>query len=402
MTDPLDALREPLRPIDPDPAFAARLRARLERAVLAPQLAPPLASQFAPQEDHVTATVSTRPPGRAEALPLHTVTPYLAVTDARAAVEFYVAAFGAVPRGEPIVMPDGRIGHVEIALGESVVMMADEYPELGLLAPATRGGATQSLYLQVADPDAVVAHAVALGATLERPVTDQPYGRGGVVRDESGHRWMVTGEPVTARPGDVVYASLWTPDAAAAARFYAAVLGFTPDLDGGHEHPTTMLCYAVADLDAAVARVRAAGGTATDPEDRPYGRVADAVDDQGVPFALHQGEGGPAGQIDSVELRVADATRARAFYGTVLGWGFEPEAAPDCWRVRSSDGGDPRPAAHLTGSAPRAVVVPSFPVDDLEATLAAVDAAGGARRLAGEGAAECTDDQGAPFLLRQR
>ena len=76
------------------------------------------------------------------------------MTDAVAAVGFYVVAFGAIRRGEPIVVPDGRTGHVEVALGDSVLILADEFPEMGLSAPATRGGASQSLRLEVADPDA--------------------------------------------------------------------------------------------------------------------------------------------------------------------------------------------------------------------------------------------------------
>ena len=221
MNDPLDALHTPLEPADPDPAFAADLRARIERALLHPE------------DSTMTSTLNS--PTRADpaAARLHAITPYLAVTDARAAVAFYTTAFGARPRGEPIVMPDGRVGHVEVLLGDSVLMMADEFPEIGLVAPANRGGVSQSLRLEVADPDAVVAAAVAAGGTLERPVTDSPYGRGGVVLDPSGHRWMVSREaPVSqeavgARPGDVVYAALWRPDVQRAERFYAAVLGWT-------------------------------------------------------------------------------------------------------------------------------------------------------------------------------
>jgi uncharacterized glyoxalase superfamily protein PhnB len=157
----------------------------------------PTAPLPASREDEMLATDAPATP--ATDLPLHTVTPYLAVTDARQAVEFYAAAFGAVRRGDPIVMPDGRIGHVEVAIGDSVIMMADEYPELGLLAPATRGGVSQTLRLEVPDPDVTVARAVELGAALERPVADAPYGRAGVVRDPSGHRWMVSRQPPAAR-----------------------------------------------------------------------------------------------------------------------------------------------------------------------------------------------------------
>lgn len=386
MTDPLDALREPPRPVTPDPHFAARLRARLERALLDPPT---------PEDPMPTATVA-RP-----AAALHTVTPYLAVVDARAAVEFLVAAFGAARRDDPIMMPDGRVGHVEVAIGDSVVMMAEEFPEIGLSAPVSRGGPSQSLRVEVDDPDAVVAGALALGAHLDRPVADSPHGRGGVVLDPSGHRWMVAQE--SARPGDVVYASLWTPDTVAAQRFYSAVLGSVPNLHGMPGPSTLLLCYAVADLDAAVARVRAAGGTVGAPEDRPYGRAADGVDDQGLPFALHEGAAAPGREFGYVELRVPDAGRARAFYGTVLGWGFEPGGAAGYWHPRRADGGFTSPMTGLTGGHASAAAVPTFPVDDLDAATAAVRDAGGTSQPAGHsGGVACMDDQGTAFSLVQR
>ena len=345
--------------------------------------------------------------GPAEAVPLHAVTPYLAVTDARAAVEFYVEAFGARRRGEPIVMPDGRTGHVEVALGDSVLMMADEFPEMGLVAPLNRGGVSQSLRLEVGDPDAVVERAVRLGGTLERPVTDSPYGRGGVVIDPAGHRWMISREPAgtAARTGPIVYASVWTHDVVRAERFYAAVLGWTVTAGSGAQgrqvanrqprlglfggqRSTLMACYAVADVDAAVALVRAAGGTATDPVDEEHGRVADCVDDQGLPFALHAGAGGPAGPaadvtgtgaLTYVSVHVPDEARARAFYGTVLGWRFFPGARPGTWHVRTdgADGPDAAPTIGLSGGHPASVAVPMFTVADIRTAARDVRAAGG-------------------------
>ncbi|MDT7651122.1 MAG: hypothetical protein QOI36_2528 [Pseudonocardiales bacterium] len=417
MTDAFDTLHAPNAAAVPDPEFARDLRARLERALLGPP------------EDTAVAE-ATSPAGPATELPLHTVTPYLATADARAAVEFYVAAFGAARRGEPLVMPDGRIGHAEVALGDSVLMLADEYPELGLLAPATRGGSTQSLRLEVADPDEVVERAVVAGGVLEHPVTDSPHGRGGVVRDPSGHRWVVTRETTAARAGDIVYASLWTADVERAERFYAAVLGWTTvagpapqdrqvanagtrlGMSGGHARSTVMVCFAVPDVDAAVAVVRAAGGTASDPSDEPHGRVADCADDMGLPFALWTGPPGPAptAQVDEaiahLVLRVPDAGRARAFYSTVLGWGFAPARVLDGWNVRTA-AGEPRPRTSIWGGrGERAAVVPAYAVPDLAAAVLAVRAAGGTstepeRRRFGT-AAECTDDQGGRFQLVQR
>ena len=386
MTDPLDALRVGSGPVDPDPAFAAALRARLERALLSPV------------EDPVTSTVANpRTITR-----LHTLTPYLAVVDARASVDFYVAAFGATRRDEPIVMPDGRIGHVEVAVGDSVLMLAEEFPEIGLRAPVNRGGASQSLRLETPDPDAVVAAAVAAGAVLDRPVADSPYGRGGSIVDADGHRWMVSRQVPVAQPGDVIYASLWAPDAGRTRRFFEAVLGSLGALGTADaQAPAFLCCYEVADVDAAVTLVRAAGGTADGPRDEPHGRTADCVDDQGIPFALHAGHTPPlAGPLTYVELRVPDAVRARAFYGTVLGWGFQPGSEQGYWHPRRHDGDLTTPMMGLMGGAAEARAVPTFRVPDVGAAGAAVRAAGG---QAGErrpyGGPACVDDQGAPFHL---
>ncbi len=404
MPDPLDVLRTPVTPVVPDPAFARDLRARLERALLVPS-----------QEEPMTVSTATSAAAR-----LHALTPYLAVTDARAAVDFYVAAFGAVRRDDPVVMPDGRVGHVEVALGDSVLVLADEFPEMGLAAPAARGGVSQSLRLEVADPDAVVAAALAAGGVLERPVADAPYGRSGVVLDPSGHRWMVARAPAQARPGDVVYASLWTPDAPRAAAFFGAALGWTTtagDAGGGLRVQGSglgivpgpdrglFLGFAVADVDAAVAVVRAAGGTATEPQDGHGGRVADCVDDQGLAFALFEGPGAPVESPAFVELRMPGTVRARAFYGTVLGWGFRPGHVPGTWNGTVGDDRT-RPRTVLSGGHAAAVAVPTWDVPDLDAALAAVHAAGGTAGTAAEQplglVAACTDDQGTPFRLRLR
>jgi uncharacterized glyoxalase superfamily protein PhnB len=392
MTDPLDALRVGNGPVDPDPAFAAALRARIERALLDPM------------EDTVTSALTTTASELRSAARLHTLTPYLVAIDARASVAFYVAAFGATRRDEPIVMPDGRVGHVEVALGDSVLMLADEYPEMRLRSPASRGGPSQSLRLETPDPDGVVASAVAAGAVLERPVADSPYGRGGVVVDPDGHRWMVSSEVPLARPGDIIYASLWAPDAVRTRRFYEGVLGSLGQLGTAEAaEPTLMCCYEVVDVDAAVTLVRAAGGMADEPREEPHGRTADCVDDQGIPFALHAGHTPPfAGPLRYVELRVPDAVRARAFYGTVLGWGFQPGGVAGYWHPRRPDGGLTAPMTGLVGGAERAAVVPTFGVDHVAAAAAAVRAGGGQVAEGAEGgygSGACVDNQGAPFHL---
>jgi uncharacterized glyoxalase superfamily protein PhnB len=134
-------------------------------------------------------------PGR-----LHAVTPYLAVSDARAAIDWYKQVFGATDVSEPIVMDDGRIGHAEIEIGDAVVMISDEWPELGVLGPTARGGPSSSFVLFVPDVDATFAAALDAGATMERPVEDQFHGsRAGWLLDPWGHRWNV-GTPISPPP----------------------------------------------------------------------------------------------------------------------------------------------------------------------------------------------------------
>ncbi len=118
------------------------------------------------------------------------VTAYLCVEGAAEAIAFYTRAFGATERYR-ITMPDGRIGHAEISLGESVLMLSDEAPELGVLSPHRLGGNSTSFVIEVDDADAAFERALAAGATMERPLKDEPYGRAGWVVDPFGHRWSI-------------------------------------------------------------------------------------------------------------------------------------------------------------------------------------------------------------------
>ncbi|MET9266662.1 VOC family protein [Amycolatopsis sp. NPDC004079] len=183
MTDVLDSLRAPIVPIDPDPEFAADLRARLEQALL--RIGSPEPEPSGPGEGEDVA------PG--------TLTAYLSVDGAREALEWYAEVFGARRRGAPMEMPDGRVGHAELILGDSVLMLADEAPEHGVLGPKKVGGVSQTLMLAVSDVDATVARALAGGATLSRPVTEYPYGRSGVILDPFGHRWLISTRPENTR-----------------------------------------------------------------------------------------------------------------------------------------------------------------------------------------------------------
>jgi PhnB protein len=121
----------------------------------------------------------------------HTVAPYLAIKDAVKALEFYKKAFGAT-ESYKLMMPDGRLGHAEIRLGDSVVMLSDEFPEFGGNAPPTLGGSPVSIHLYVEDVDAFFKKALAAGATERKPVMDQFYGdRSGQLEDPFGHLWWV-------------------------------------------------------------------------------------------------------------------------------------------------------------------------------------------------------------------
>lgn len=121
----------------------------------------------------------------------HSITPYLIVTGAAGAIEFYKHAFGAK---ELMRMPhrDGRIGHAELQMGDSKIMLADEFPENGIRSPMSLGGTPVHILLYVDDVDAVTARALAAGAKMLRPVKDQFYGdRTGTLSDPFGHQWTI-------------------------------------------------------------------------------------------------------------------------------------------------------------------------------------------------------------------
>jgi PhnB protein len=120
----------------------------------------------------------------------NSVTPYLVVDDAKRALEFYRDAFGAE---EKFRLPMGdRIGHAEIKIGDSFVMLADEFPEMGHLGPTARGGPTSSIVLYVEDVDSAFRKALDAGATEQRPVQNQFWGdRMGTLTDPFGHQWSL-------------------------------------------------------------------------------------------------------------------------------------------------------------------------------------------------------------------
>ena len=121
----------------------------------------------------------------------HSVTPYLIISGASEAIEYYKKAFGAT---EIMRMPgpDGKIGHAELKIGDSPIMLADEFPEMGYKSPTTLGGSPVSLMIYVEDVDKTFAAAIAAGGKEQRPVKDQFYGdRMGTLEDPYGHIWHV-------------------------------------------------------------------------------------------------------------------------------------------------------------------------------------------------------------------
>jgi PhnB protein len=121
----------------------------------------------------------------------HTATPYLIVKGAAGAIEFYKKAFGATELLR-MAQPDGKIGHAEIKIGDSPIMLADEFPEMGARSPQSLGGSPVSILLYVEDVDRVFNQAVAAGAKVARPVKDEFYGdRIGGVTDPFGHQWYI-------------------------------------------------------------------------------------------------------------------------------------------------------------------------------------------------------------------
>ena len=299
MTDPFEALREPVTPVDPDPAFAGWLRMRLAREIVAPA--------GGTMSQQTVATQVEREPASPPAL-----TPYIIVSDARRALDWYVEVLGAQRRGELIVNADGTVGHAEASIGDAVLMLAeasDLWPDVPVRAPDSPATFSHSLHLEVGDVDAATERARRGGASVEREPADQPYGRRSAIVDPFGHRWILLkppGQATRLRQGDVANVTMVARDAQRAKEFYEAVLqvpfsaahpgtwrteetrpplGIRP-AEGAQ--PDVQLSYRVDDIAAAAERVRAAGGRAGEPVRRSYGLHAECTDDQGATFRLWQ------------------------------------------------------------------------------------------------------------------
>ena len=133
----------------------------------------------------------------------HTATPYLIVTGAARAIEFYKTAFGAVELFR-MAAPDGKVGHAEIKIGDSIIMLADETPGAGFRSPESLGGTPVSIMLYVSDVDAVARRAVSAGAKELRAVANQFYGdRSGNFQDPFGHQWTIATHIEDIAPDDM-------------------------------------------------------------------------------------------------------------------------------------------------------------------------------------------------------
>jgi len=136
-------------------------------------------------EERTMAKVNPIPEG------YHSVTPYLSIKGAAKAIDYYKEVFGATELFR-MAGPDGKIGHAEIKIGNSRIMLADEFPEMEFVSPQTLGGTPVGLMIYIDDVDTIYNQAISAGATEVKPLQDQFYGdRSGTLKDPFGHVWTV-------------------------------------------------------------------------------------------------------------------------------------------------------------------------------------------------------------------
>jgi PhnB protein len=133
----------------------------------------------------------------------HTVTPYLIIGGAARALDFYKAAFGATELMR-MADPSGKVMHAEMKIGDSIIMLAEEHPEMGARGPQSIGGSPVSILLYVEDVDGLSEKAIAAGATVVRPVQNQFYGdRSGTFSDPFGHTWTIATHKEDLSPDEI-------------------------------------------------------------------------------------------------------------------------------------------------------------------------------------------------------
>lgn len=329
--NPLERLRiDDTVPARPDPAFATRLRRAVE-AALTPDIEPTPRKVTTTMSDTTTTTTRTTA-GTATGTTTSTaparqlLTPYLAVSDGAAAIEWYRTALGAVEVMR-FTGDDGRVGHAEITVHGARLFLSDAYPEIGVVAATSHDGSSVALHLDVDDVDALYADAIGAGATSDREPADQPHGaRSATIIDPFGHRWMLSQEvaspsveeidaatpgftvsaadttPPSERPVQLGYYTIHTDDVAAAARFYSILFGWNVDPESGHVDNCDLpfgfesqyseggyhLWMTVDDPEPLLTRLAELGGTVVDDAEHPSGRAIECRDDQGNRFDLHK------------------------------------------------------------------------------------------------------------------
>jgi len=332
---PFDRLRRPSTPQRPEARFAELLRSQIAAALepVASTAAAPVAQITIPERrTTMSSTSSTAVTAGSPAVsPALSITPYLCVADASAAIDWYASVFGAT-EAMRYVGDDGRIGHAEILVGGARLMLSDPYPDFGVDAPVAGALASVTMNLDVADVDAVVDDAGTAGATVVRVPEDQGYGdRAATIIDPFGHRWMLHTKIATptaaeinesmegftvveasaadaaAAPVELGYLVLPTADTARATAFFGALfgwvseagnmgdgyahvdntklpMGFTPD--GVDKAPS--LYFRVDNVERYAVEVERLGGTVLSRNSYESGANAACVDDQGREFELWQ------------------------------------------------------------------------------------------------------------------
>ena len=309
--DPFEDLRLPQVPLAVDPAFAARLRARIE-AALHPTTPP---TEHPGQETTMSDT---------SAEVRSALVPYLAVAGAAAAMDWYRDVLGAIETTR-FVGDDGRIGHAEMTIGAAKIMLSDEYPEIGVKGPLTLGGSPVMLHLEVVDVDHTHRQAVDAGATSLRPPGDQGHGnRNATIVDPFGHRWMIS-QPIDADrtataeaagtgtggftasgrpPAEPGYITMHMADPARGEAFFSELFSWQVERGGqggGHiantkfpmgitgendEGRAVTLYFRVDDIEPFAAKVEELGGRVLARNDYESGGNAECEDDQGYRFDL--------------------------------------------------------------------------------------------------------------------
>lgn len=323
-------------PVNPDPDFAARLSDRLHRGATLPKGITMSDTMIDGEIHRESPGDAHRPEEQPPVVERPGALPYLTVQGAREAIDWYCTHLGGHLRGSPVLMDDNTIGHAEIEIGGGVVYLAEEFPDLGLRGPQP-GQVSVSLMLPVADTDFTLERTRHNGAIVTREPDETHGARTATIIDPFGHRWMLTGP---LRTGPLGTGSLGTES-----------LGTGSFGTGPRREPRT-----------------------------PRSASADPPQH---------------GDIGFLSLNTPDAARARAFYGTVLGWRF----ADDDRHVSTAE----RPLVVVETAGP-ATIACGYVVEDVgRAREHIVDAGGRIIREpydhSGRMTVDAADDAGVEFCV---